>query len=302
MQTWQLERGQKEKDLLCRCKLQLHVAGPLQAIVDRATTAKEAWAALHKEYIGSLQVRQPMLMSSLTQLSQGSLTLIQYIDKAKELRDEFEALEMKASLPLLCQRFITGLSDELRIACGPALHSILRDKTKGLDDLADELRSMALLLPQAYAAANVTRSTNRTPQKHRCTHCGKGGHTKDRCWQLHPELKEKAKKARQEKGRKQQNQKPNNQQAIVLVVGEEGFVSALQNLDKSSFWYDTMATHHVVFNEDLLTNRRPSSVSAVVLGGNEKHRVSCQGDLRVEGGPYSHDQPVLWPSVHQQGG
>jgi hypothetical protein len=86
--------AEQEKDLLCRSKLQLNVAGPLKAVVDRAKTAKAAWDALHTEYLGSLQVRQPMLMSSLTQLSQGSLTLVQYIDKASELRDEFEALEM----------------------------------------------------------------------------------------------------------------------------------------------------------------------------------------------------------------
>jgi histone deacetylase 1/2 len=226
-----------------------------------------------------------MLMASLTQLSQGSLTLVQYIDKATELRDEFEALELKASLPLLCQRFITGLSDELQIACGPALHSILRDKSKSLDDLADELRSMALLLPQTYATANVTRSNKPARHQLSCTHCGKRNHTKDRCYQLHPELKEQSMKPRPENARKRTHQKPKDQHAIVMVVGEEGFVSALQNLDQNSFWYDTMATHHVVFNEALLSNRRPSRVSAVVLGGNEKHTVSCQGDLRVEGGP-----------------
>jgi GAG-pre-integrase domain len=71
-------------------------------------------------------------------------------------------------------------------------------------------------------------------------------------------------------------------------------VSTLQSLDKTSFWYDTMATHHVVFNEQLLSNRSPSGLSAVVLGGNERHQVSCQGDLRVEGGP---NGPVVLTGV-----
>jgi hypothetical protein len=134
---------EKEEDLLCRSKLELYTVGPLKRIVNRSSTAKSAWEALRAEYIGSLQARQPQMMLSLTQLSQGSLTLVQYIDKAKELRDEFEALQMEASLPLLYQKFITGLSDELQIACAPSLHAILRDKKKGLDDIAAELRSMA---------------------------------------------------------------------------------------------------------------------------------------------------------------
>ena len=38
---------EQEKDVLCKTKLQLHVACPLKAVVDRATTARDAWVALH---------------------------------------------------------------------------------------------------------------------------------------------------------------------------------------------------------------------------------------------------------------
>jgi hypothetical protein len=42
------DEKEQEQDLLCRAKLQLHVAGPLTAIVSRAKTAKAAWDALHR--------------------------------------------------------------------------------------------------------------------------------------------------------------------------------------------------------------------------------------------------------------
>jgi hypothetical protein len=64
-------------------------------------------------------------MAALTEFSQSSETLVQYADKACQLRDDFEALDMKASLALLSQSFITGLSDELRIACGPSLQTTI---------------------------------------------------------------------------------------------------------------------------------------------------------------------------------
>jgi hypothetical protein len=291
------DEKEKERDLLCRAKLQLHVAGPLTAIVSRAKTAKAAWDALHQEYRGSLQVRQPLLMSSLTTLKQGSQSLVQYIDKAKALRDEFEALELKTVLPLLCQSFIIGLSDELRIACGPALHSTLRNKDKGLDDITDELRSLALLLPQSYATANTTRSMpHQRPQQHQrnhpkkhnpptkrketrtCHYCGKARHIKEDC-----------RKFLRDKGGKK-----DHEESHAMCTRTEGMVSMLKNLDKDSFWYDTMATHHVVFQECLLSNRRPSGIKAVVLGGNERHPVSCQGDLRVEGGP---NGPIIFSGV-----
>jgi Reverse transcriptase (RNA-dependent DNA polymerase)/Integrase core domain/GAG-pre-integrase domain len=270
----------KERDAVCKATLQLHVTGPLKAVVDRAKTAKQAWDALYEEYLGSLHIRQPQLMASLTSLSQGSLSVVQYIDKAKELRDDFEALEMSSSLPLLCQRFIAGLSDQLLMMCAQPLHALLRDKSKGLDDIASELRSMCLLLPPSVAMANSTQSRQATrphnaqKETRTCNYCGKVGHLKAAC-----------RKYKREKGKPEQA-------AIVMATTGEGFVSA--SMDTDALWFDTMATHHVVHSNDKLTNQRPSTISSVMLGGGEKHMVNCEGDLRLDGGPSG---PVILTGV-----
>jgi hypothetical protein len=62
-------------------------------------------------------------------------------------------------------RVTTHCYDTLRPALRPRAVLVV-DQSKSLDDLAGELRSMALLLPPTYAAANLTRSTNHTHQKH----------------------------------------------------------------------------------------------------------------------------------------
>jgi hypothetical protein len=66
------DAAKRGKDLLCKARLQLHVAGPLQGIISRAETAKQAWDALRVDYQGSLQTRQPQLTAKLTDLSQGN--------------------------------------------------------------------------------------------------------------------------------------------------------------------------------------------------------------------------------------
>jgi hypothetical protein len=76
-----------------------------------------------------------------------------------------------------------------------------------------------------------------------------------------------------------------NQSATVMCTQSEGYVSALSNIDQSAIWFDTMATHHVVQKVSYLMRRRPSAIKAVVLGGGEKHAVSCEGDVQLEGGP-----------------
>ena len=111
----------QEQDLLCKARLQLHVTGPLLGIVARARTAKAAWEALKDDYQGSLRTRQPQLTAQLTQLSQRNDTVPAYVDRLLSLRDEFEALSMESSLPLLASQFIRGLRDDLRLACAPIL-------------------------------------------------------------------------------------------------------------------------------------------------------------------------------------
>jgi hypothetical protein len=51
------------KDKGCKARIQLHVIRALREIVQRAKTSKEAWDSFRDEYVGSLKVRQPLLMA-----------------------------------------------------------------------------------------------------------------------------------------------------------------------------------------------------------------------------------------------
>jgi hypothetical protein len=96
-----------EKDIVCKARLMLCVSGPLRDIVDRAGSAKDAWDALQEEYLGDLHAKKPKLMADVTALSQEGRSVIEYIDKAKELRDQFESVGMSESLPLLCHKYLS---------------------------------------------------------------------------------------------------------------------------------------------------------------------------------------------------
>jgi hypothetical protein len=66
-------------------------------------------------------------MAELGALQQVRETVVQYIDRAKALRDQFDDLDMKTSLPLLNHQFIRGLNDELRSTCAPLLSSYFKN-------------------------------------------------------------------------------------------------------------------------------------------------------------------------------
>jgi hypothetical protein len=182
--------------VLCKARLQLHVAGPLQSIVARADSAKEAWDALQADYEGSLRTRTPQLTAQLTSLSQKGDSIVTYCDRLLHLRDQFEALKMKSSLPLLAHQFVRGLRDEVRLATASTLTTLIEKPDSTIDDLARELKSLALFLPEDVVGAtrppkvNTTngrrgpKRNNDSPQRKetRTRHyCGKVGHLASEC-------------------------------------------------------------------------------------------------------------------------
>jgi transposase InsO family protein len=111
--------------------------------------------------------------------------------------------------------------------------------------------------------------SNKKKETRTCHYCGKVGHLKAAC----------------RKYKREKEQGTAEKPAIIMCTKGAGFVSALSSMDKTALWFDTMATHHVVHSQEKLINQRPSTISAVMLGGGEQHTVSCEGDIKLEGGP-----------------
>lgn len=289
-----------EKDLLCRARLQLHVTGPLQSIVARAKTAKAAWDALKADHEGSLRTRQPQLTAQLTRLCQGNDSVIAYTDRLLVLRDEFEALGMESSLPLLASQFIRGLRDDLRLACAPILHKVGEKKGSTIDDIAQEIKTLALLLPDSASKGGSPGRVHqadggRTRTQPTCWNCDQQGHRVSDCPRPRDEARIQRNKAkftsRKRRGRDLKKSSSDNPPHVMAVSS-----AAVANLRKRSeaLWLDSGATHHVVFDAGMLRNTRTPSVPLVTLGGGEEHIVTCEGDMLLTGGPRG---PVLITGV-----
>lgn len=215
-----------EKDVICKAKLQLHVAGPLLNVVARAATATVAWQALREEYDGDLVTRQPMVIHKVMQLSQGSDSVVQYCDKARLLRDDLVDLELDASVALLCQKFVTGLCDELRIACGAMLYVKLSKKMDDLDGVIAELKGIVSLLPEQVGQVNAAQQRGRDSRK--CYYCGKQGHIRRNCF---------AWKRDQQAGNDKRHQADKKSEpAIVMSLKECAFVANTQDRHDDCMW------------------------------------------------------------------
>ena len=277
----------EEVDLLCLAQLQLHVTGPLQSVVARAKSAKAAWDALKEEYQGSLKSRQPQLVAQLTELSQGSKSITAYVDKLLSLRDEFEALQMHASLPLLASQFIRGLRDDLRVACAPILLKLgQKDEDSSIDDIVREVKTLAALLPDSSPRGRFNHTRGGRPQPV-CWNCGQKGHTARKCPERHDEERVRRhyhKFIEKRGGRAQMSEDEDDHPAHVMTVMATQ-AGSRRGIRDDFLWMDSGATHHVVHDEKVLRNVRKPSTPYVTLGGGETHSVKTEGDLLLKGGP-----------------
>jgi hypothetical protein len=62
-----------------------------------------------------------------------------------------------------------------------------------------------------------------------------------------------------------------------VVLFSQGELRNRANSDKSILFFDSGATHHIVYDERYLRNLRTSSITKIELGGGECHYVMGEG-------------------------
>jgi transposase InsO family protein len=287
------------KDKLAKARLLLGVSGGLLETVRRASSTKAAWDALKEDYLGLLKVQRPRVMGEIVDLKQGRDSLVEYIDRAKALRDQMTDLKMEDSLPMLCHQFVRGLHIDMRISCGPHFNALLSEG-KSLDDITLQLQSISLLVQRGEAKVNVSegkgkeKGDKKRKELRTCHHCGKVGHIKKNCWQLHGKTNGEGIRGETDKEKEKEKAKVSVATVNVLDHSPDG-------CKENHLWFDTGATHHIVCDETLVHDLCASSISTVVLGGGEEHDVLGQGQIVFEGGPSGKvylDNVLLVPSLN----
>ena len=155
-----------------------------------------------------------------------------------------------------------------------------------------------------YARGRGTPHTN-TPKRHtpnhakHCTHCGKTRHTKEECFDLHPELLRKAQQrreaerkaeARKEAERKSSQKKAEEKVEVSTKVKgmgvQEVFMATSTPSGKSSWYIDSACTSHICHNRDMFIKLEHAS-GTIRTAGTGQTQISGVGtvvlDVDVDG-------------------
>lgn len=273
----------------------------LMRVLDNASTTKEAWEALHEEFRGSAKLAQNRVLTKGTRLTQGDDSVQRYIDRARELRDEFLEADLEKSVLILEQQFVRGLRPALYDKVGMQL-AVSVTKGAELDALCDELRDLTALLPDKLTArAAAAKGKGREKETRTCHYCGETGHVHAKCSEKKQDIaagrplvwfRDRQKKSPGD-GAGHGSGAGKGSALSARALSARGVASgrvAVASVTVSSdscegLFFDTGATHNFVKDLSMVHEKRDTPVEIVRMGGNEEHVVACAGKVHLTGGP-----------------
>ena len=181
----------KEKDADAKATILLMVEGSNQPLVRGAGSAKEAWDRLRQTFMGKAQTRLLQLKREIVKVEmQQEEGVSAYIGRGIALRDELLALGGEMEESELVSHLLQGLLEEFD-GVTSSLRVNFESEDLELSKVMDVLVSHENLKKRRGTSALgviLSSSVRGGGSSGRCAHCGKPGHSPDKCFKKHPEL------------------------------------------------------------------------------------------------------------------
>src|ERR1700712_1035330 len=241
---------------------------------------------------------------STTLIKSGNLET--YLSKIRQLTDELKVKKLEIPSKVVIAWVLNNLTPEYDYTVAIITQTMRGDdkNTINLDDifsyLLDESRrlnsknlekSKELALSTNSSSINNSNNFKNKPKKSKfnssknCTYCNKNGHTKDRCFILHPELKSDFKQS-------------TNNTINSDSISETALVTTfkLDKESKSIRWIlDSGASVHICSNKDLFESIRPSN--NVIKWGNNDAEIRASGEGTIKAIFSSTNKNVVFNKV-----
>ncbi|KAG7594092.1 Integrase catalytic core [Arabidopsis thaliana x Arabidopsis arenosa] len=288
-------------------------------------TAKELWDTLKNVYGNESNLTRVFeVKKAINELSQEDLEFTKHFGKFRSLWSELESLRPGTLDPKILherreQDKVFGLLLTLNPSYNDLIKHLLRsEKLPTLDEVCSKIqkeqgssglfggKGELAMANKGEVVANKGVYRQEDKKSMVCEHCKKKGHTKDKCWILHPHLKPaKFKEPRAHlslEGQDNQDQSGSSKsggEASTMSSGDyvrksdlEALIKSIASLKESGITYfshqpsnssmviDSGASHHMISNPNLLNNIEPA-LGNVIIANGDKVPIKGIGNLRV---------------------
>jgi len=167
-----------EKDAKALAQIGLHVKDHHLPMLERCTTAKEAWEQLEAVYQAKSNARKRQLRKELSQLKMAPTEpLTKYVARAKEIQNQLRATGYDVADQEVVWALLAGLP-----ASYDTVVTVLEtssDSDMRLDDILPKLMPMEQRMHKSAELSVDAALTAKEARK--CFYCGKTGHVKRNC-------------------------------------------------------------------------------------------------------------------------
>ena len=293
----------EQEDQQVLAVLQSSLEPSILAAYSYTETAKELWETL-KGVFGNMSniSRIFEVKKALNDLQQEGKTFKDLFGIYRGLWAELEMLRPPTNDPRELgerreQDQVFGLLLTLNDAYKGLIQHILRfDKLPTLNEVCQQIQkeegSRSLFSPTSEMAHMAQRNKSYGERRGlECEHCKMKGHTKDKCWTLHPHLKPIRLRRGDQGPRNFAGAASAENDALVKKSDLEALIKGISKLAESGKKFsvpkisdkvivDSGASHHMISNNKLLTNVEPCKGKVRVANGKEVP-IEGIGDLEV---------------------
>lgn len=159
-------------------------------------------------------------------------------------------------------------------------------------EAASKSETGALLSKCKGSCANCNVASNNRPK---CDHCGKLGHSIDKCWKKFPEFNPHKKKQLQEHPAFIVNQGEDDPNVICLIGDDK----TTPNETTTDAWYiDSGCSNHMTYNKSLFSSLNYSPISQVELGNGTKADIVGRGTIKLNIISHGKSVPCMLKNVY----
>ena len=214
-----------------------------------------------------------------TTLAKTGNSIEAYLTRIKRLTDELAARGLTIPNKVIAAYALNNLTSDYENTVAIISQSF-RTTTTDIDiiqlfsQLIDEARRLKAKEPQEMAMASET--------KRKCAYCHKEGHSIEKCWKKHPNLRPKSNRPKDKPKDNTKDDKKESSETTLITEDkdEEWALSISEKHSKSTWLLDSGTTRHICAYKDLFTELRPYKTS-LRWGGASTIEVKWLGKVTI---------------------
>lgn len=285
-----------KKDRKARATIGLTISDELLENVREVKTAAAMWLTIRNVFerhtlLNKLSARRKFYSATKSE----DESVLQFANRIRQLTSTLKSMGVNIDESEMAMAFLCGLpepydplisaldaigTEEGDLEFEHVTSRVLQEEQRigfRIAEATSKSETKALTVSCQGSCVNCNVATNSRPK---CSHCGKLGHTHEKCWKKHPHLNPHKKVVSEESGpafiASESEYDPN----VICLIGNA--VKSHKGSQRNEWFIDSGCSNHMTFDRTLFTSLESAPLKTVTLGNGATAEISGQGTVQID--------------------